>query len=222
MTALSSELAGVHPTRLELVRLRRRRTLANGIIDILEKDLEALMTTLFELLKEIQLLRDRVEEALSEAYGLFIEAEMIIGSSKIEEVSLATQPVNFDLDMGEKSGVLGIPIPIFRLIEEKKDARVPRFSMLDTSARLDESSLRTWDVLSRIIKLAEAEASIRAILEVISVKRRQVNRLQYKVLPELDKTIRYVVLILEETERQDAIRVRVLQRKRKELALRST
>jgi len=45
------------------------------------------------------------------------------------------------------------------------------------------------------------------------------NRLQFKILPELDATIRYIELILEETERQDAIRVRVLQRKRKERAL---
>jgi vacuolar-type H+-ATPase subunit D/Vma8 len=65
------------------------------------------------------------------------------------------------------------------------------------------------------------EASVRAILDVIAVKRRQVNRLQYKVIPEHDSAIRYIELILEETERQDAIRVRVLQRKRKERASRS-
>ena len=37
---MSTELAGIHPTRLELVRLRRRRVLADGIIDILNKDLD--------------------------------------------------------------------------------------------------------------------------------------------------------------------------------------
>lgn len=219
---MSTELAGLHPTRLELLRLRRRKALAEGIIDILNKDLKMLMTTLFEFLKEILLLRSRVGEALDEAYGSFIEAEMITGSRKIEGVSLATQPVDFDLDVGARSGVLGISLPTFQLIERTISTPVPRFSILDTSAKLDESSSRTWDALSHITKLAEAEASIREILEVISVKRRQVNRLQYKVLPQLDNAIRYVELILEETERQDAIRVRVLQRKRKERALKST
>ncbi|MCK4885560.1 hypothetical protein KAS24_05750, partial [Candidatus Bathyarchaeota archaeon] len=42
------------------------------------------------------------------------------------------------------------------------------------------------------------------------------NRIEFKILPQLNAAIRYVELILEETERQDAIRVRVLQRKRKE------
>jgi V/A-type H+-transporting ATPase subunit D len=222
MPILSSELTGIHPTRLELLRLRRRRTLAEGIIDILEKDLEALMATLFELLKKIQLLRSRVFETLKEAYSLFIEAEMRIGSRKIEEVSLAAKSVDFLLDVDTQSGVLGIQLPTIKLIEGKMETILLHVSILDTSAKLDESNSRTWDAIILIIKLAEAEASIREILDVISIKRRQVNRLQYRVLPELDKAIRYIELILEETERQDTIRVRVLQRKRKERALIST
>ncbi len=215
MILLSTELAGIHPTRLELVRLRRRKVLADGIIDILNNDLEALMLTLFESLKEIRLLQGRVEEVLGKAYGLFIEAEMVIGSKKIEEVSLPARSVDYDFDMGTRSGVLGILVPTFNFNKRNNDA-TPRFSMLDTSSKIDETCLRTWDALSDIIKLAETEASIREYLEVISIKKRQVNRLQYKVLPELDTQIRYVETILEETERQDAVRVRVLQRKRKE------
>ncbi|MFX1363273.1 MAG: V-type ATP synthase subunit D, partial [Promethearchaeota archaeon] len=79
-------------------------------------------------------------------------------------------------------------------------------------------ALRIKEALNYIIRFAEAEASIREILEVISTKKRQINRLEYRILPELDAAIRYIELILEETERQDSIRVRVLQRKRKERA----
>jgi V/A-type H+-transporting ATPase subunit D len=222
LKVLSTELTGIHPTRLELVRLRRRKVLADGIIDILNKDLEALMMTLFESLKEIRLLQGRVAEALDKAYGLFIEAEMIQGTRKIEEVSLPAQSVDFDIDIDTRSGVLGIVLPTFKLSIKEVTNPTPRFSLLDTSAKIDEACLRTWDALSNITQLAEAEASIREFLEVISIKRRQVNRLQYKVLPELDNQIRYVETILEETERQDAIRVRVLQRKRKERAMRVT
>ena len=95
------------------MRLRRRRVLADGIIDILNKDLEALMLTLFESLKEIRLLQGQVEKALDKAYGLFIEAEMVIGSRKIEEVSLPAQSVDYDFVMSTRSGVLGIVVPTF-------------------------------------------------------------------------------------------------------------
>jgi vacuolar-type H+-ATPase subunit D/Vma8 len=69
------------------------------------------------------------------------------------------------------------------------------------------------------VKLAEIEGSVRILLEVMAIKKRQMNRIQFKILPQLNAAIRYIELILEETERQDAVRVRVLQRKRKERAL---
>ena len=83
---MSIELANVHPTRLELLRLRRRKSMAEGIVDILKKDLDALTLKLFELVKKIPPLRDKMYKTLREAYELFIEAEMISGSRKIEGV----------------------------------------------------------------------------------------------------------------------------------------
>ena len=188
----------------------------------MNKDLETLITALFKLLKEFRLSRSRLGETLNRVYDSFVEAKMVVGSKKTEEVSLVTRPINLDLKVDTRSGVLGIPTQSFQLIEKPMAALIPRVSIVDTAAKLDESLSQVVDAFSFITKLAETEASIREILEVISVKRRQVNRLQFKVLPQLDEAVQYVEMILEETERQDAIRVRVLQRKRKERAERLT
>jgi V/A-type H+-transporting ATPase subunit D len=215
---MSIELATVHPTRLELLRLRRRKSMAEGIVDILKKDLDALTLKLFELVKKIPPLRDKMYKTLREAYELFIEAEMISGSRKIEGVSLAAQPIDFNISEDKKKGVLGIMFPTFQLSEENQ-ASGPRFNLLDTSANLDESASKIKTSFYDIVKLAEIEKSVRILLEVMAIKKRQMNRIQFKILPQLDAAIRYIELILEETERQDAVRVRVLQRKRKERAL---
>jgi len=215
---MSVELAGVHPTRLELLRLKHRKSMAEGIVDILKKEVDALTLTLFELVKKRSPLRDKMYATLREAYNLFVEAEMISGSKRIEEASLVAQPIDCKISEEKKKGVLGLLFPVFQLVEETQIFG-PRFNPLDTPANLDESSSKIKDALSDIVKLAEIEESVKILLEVIAIKKRQMNRLQFKILPELDATIRYIELILEETERQDAIRVRVLQRKRKELAL---
>jgi len=215
---MSVELANIHPTRLELLRLRRRKSMAEGIVDILKKDLDALILNLFELVKKIPPLRNKMYKTLKEAYNLFIEAEMISGSKRIEETSLVTQPIDFKISEGNTKGVLGILLPTFQLNEGTRITG-PRFNPLDTPANLDESASKIKDALYDIVKLAEIEGSMRIILEVMSIKKRQMNRLQFKILPQLNAAIRYIELILEETERQDAIRVRVLQRKRKERAL---
>jgi len=215
---MSVELAGVHPTRLELLRLKHRKSMAEGIVDILKKEVDALTLTLFELVKKRSPLRDKMYATLREAYNLFVEAEMISGSKRIEEASLVAQPIDCKISEEKKKGVLGLLFPVFQLVEETQIFG-PRFNPLDTPANLDESSSKIKDALSDIVKLAEIEESVKILLEVIAIKKRQMNRLQFKILPELDATIWYIELILEETERQDAIRVRVLQRKRKELAL---
>ena len=192
--------------------------MAEGIVDILKKELDALTLNLFEFVKKIPLLGDKMYTTLREAYNLFIEAEMISGSKRIEETSLVAQPIDFKISEDKKKGILGILFPTFQLIEGPRILG-PRFNPLDTPANLDESASKIKHTLYDIVKLAEIEASMKILLEVMAIKKRQMNRLQFKILPELDSTIRYIELILEETERQDAVRVRVLQRKRKERAL---
>lgn len=214
---MAVELASVHPTRLELLRLKRRKSMAEGIVDILKKELDALTLKLFELAKKIPLLRTKLYRTLREAYTLFVEAEMISGSKEIEEVSLIARPIDFKLFEQKKKGILGILFPTFIFGEVTRIVE-PRFNLLDTSANADESASKIEVALQNIVELAEIEGSIKMLLDVMALKKRQMNRLQFKILPQIDAEIRYIELILEETERQDAIRVRVLQRKRKERA----
>ena len=57
---MSVELANIHPTRLELLRLKHRKSMAEGIVDILKKDLDALILNLFDLVKKIPPLLDKM------------------------------------------------------------------------------------------------------------------------------------------------------------------
>ena len=217
---MSVELSSVHPTRLELLRLKRRKAMAEGIVDILKKELDLLTLTLFEFVKKVSPLRDQMHATLREAYDLFIETEMLCGSKRIEEISLVVKSVEYKISEETKKSILGLFFPIFQLFENSHMSRL-RFNPLDTPANLNESISNIKEALYDVVKLAEIQESIKILVEVISTKKRQINRIQFKILPELDATIRYIELILEETERQDAIRVRVLQRKRKERALKN-
>ena len=217
---MSAEKLEVHPTRLELLRLRRRKALAEGIADILQKDLETLIVALIEHRQRARALQTQLNEKLTYAYSRFVEAEMMIGSLKVREISLSTAPLQFSIEAGTALGVLGIELPSLKFMEEKGVVK-PRFNLSETPVQLEESVSKIEDALDSIVKLAELTAAIREIIEIISLKRRQINRIRFKIIPQLDATIRYVELILEEIERQDAIRVRVLQRKRKERAAKS-
>jgi len=216
---MSAERLEVHPTRLELLRLRRRKALAEGIADILQKDLETLIVALIEHRQRAHTLRNRLYENLNNAYSLFIETEMIIGTMKVREISLSASPIESSVEVSTAPGVLGIPFPSFRYVKKEDTILKPHFNLTETPIQLDETVSKIEEALNSIVKMAELTAAIREILEMIALKRRQINRIRFKIIPQLDATIRYVELILEEIERQDAIRVRVLQRKRKERAV---
>ena len=219
---MSAERLEVHPTRLELLRLRRRKGLAEGIADILQKDLETLIVALIEHRQKAHAMRTQLYEKVNTAYSSFIDAEMLIGSMKTRELSLSGAPLEFGINVSTTPGVLGIPFLSFQVVGGENKVLSPRFSLSSTPIQVENAATKIGETLHNIVKLAELTAVIREILEMTALKRRQINRIRFKIIPQLDATIRYVELILEEIERQDAIRVRVLQRKRKERAEKST
>ena len=213
---MSVEKMEVHPTRLELLRLRRRKALAEGIADILQKDLETLIITLIEFRQKATAFRGQLYEKMNHAYSSFMEAEMITGSIAARELAVTAPITEFGVEVSTTRGVLGLPFSIFQFAKEEAEVIKPRFNISETPFQLEEAASEIGEALNFIVRLAELMATIREILEMITIKRRQINRIRFKIIPQLDSTIRYVELILEEIERQDAIRVRVLQRKRKE------
>ena len=219
---MSAEKLEVHPTRQELLRLKRRKVLAEGIADILQKDLETLIITLIEFRKKAHLIRDQLFGKMDHAYSSFFEAEMLSGSITTKELSLTAPSLEFKIETSTTTGVLGLPFSVFKFARDDNLIIKPRFDISETPIQIEETASKIEKALNFIVKLAELTATIREILELISIKRRQINRIRFKIIPQLDATIKYVELILEEIERQDSIRVRVLQRKRKERSIKTS
>lgn len=213
---MSAERLEVHPTRLEMLALKRRKTLAEGIADILQKDLEVLIISLVKYRERASILRTQLYDILLRSYSQFIEAEMVRGNLKVKELAVTTTPKDFKVETSSSTGVLGIQFPSLKLIKQEVSEHKPRLSLFDAPIQLEEAASKINDVMDAIVELASLLAAIRELLEVISLKRRQINRIRFKIVPQLDSTIDYIEYILEEIEQQDAIRVRVLQRKRKE------
>lgn len=218
---MSAKRLEVHPTRQELIVLKRRKTLAEGIADILQKDLELLIISVVDYKEKASILRTQLYDALTSSYYQFIEAEMMSGSLKVKELALTTTPIDFNVETSTATGVLGIQFPSLKLVKPEVKGHIPRLSLNDAPIQLEEAASRINDVMDTVVELASITAAIRELLEIISLKRRQINRIRFKIVPELDTTTEYIENILEEIEQQDSIRVRVLQRKRKERAEKS-
>ena len=215
---MSAKRLEVIPTRSELVKSKNRKNLAEAIAEILQKELEILIISLVEHREKASVLQTQLYDTLSVSYHQFIEAEMVSGCRKVKELALTSTPIGYNVEKSIATGVLGIQFPFLKLIKQERDEQIPRLSLLDTPMQLEDAVSRFHSIMDLVVDLASLIAAIREIIELISVKRRQINVVRFKKIPQLDVTIKYIENILEEIEHQDSIRVRVLQRKRKEKA----
>lgn len=203
---------GIRMTRMELLTLKRRKALADRGRELLEEKLDALIMEFFEFIREIETLRSQVQKTLGEAYGIFTDAQVVIGTRKLRQVALTSTYDRFDIEAKTRN-VMGIAIPVFQLTETTSVKPIQRYSAVDTSAKLDEAVLKIGEVLRTVIVLAETEAAVRRLAEVITFTKRRVNCLKYVFIPKIDSTIRFIEMHLAEREREDFFRLKRVKAK---------
>lgn len=206
---MSEVIAGIHPTRMELLALRKRRDIAERGRDLLREKLDALMIEFFEFARQISMLREHSYALLGEAYTLFVEAQMVHGLTKLEQFSVGVED-RFDLDARTRN-VIGVVLPHVQMkVSPLKNAP---YNLLATSAKLDEATAKMREALTGITELSSAEAAIRKLAQAIASTKRRVNSLDYIILPRVLQSIRYIQMHLEEREREDFFRLKRIKRR---------
>lgn len=197
-------ITGVHPTRMELLTLRKRRNIAQRGRDLLREKLDALMIEFFQFVREISTLHAKAQQLLVEAYDDFADAQMAMGYMKLEQTSMGVED-RFSIESKARN-IIGVTIPYIQ-VNIKPLTAFP-YNIYDTSVRLDEATLKMADAIKAIAELSSAEAAVRKLAEAISSTKRRVNSLEYVVIPRMLATIRYIEMHLEEAEREDFFRLK--------------
>lgn len=197
-------ITGVHPTRMELLTLRKRRKIAERGRDLLREKLDALMIEFFQFVREITALRTKAQNLLAESYDNFVAAQMAIGYTKLQQTSIGVED-RFTIETKTRN-VIGVAIPYIQ-VNVKPLSGFP-YNVYDTSIRLDEATLKMADAIKAIAELSSAEAAVKKLAEAIAATKRRVNSLEYVIIPRMLSTIRYIEMHLEEAEREDFFRLK--------------
>jgi V/A-type H+-transporting ATPase subunit D len=197
-------IAGVHPTRMELLTLRKRRNIAQRGRDLLREKLDALMIEFFQFVREISTLRAKAQQLLIETYDEFVDAQMAMGYLKLEQTSVGVED-RFSIESKARN-IIGVTIPYIQ-VNITPLTSFP-YNIYDTSVRLDEATLKMADAIKAIAELSSAEAAVKKLAEAISSTKRRVNSLEYVVIPRMLATTRYIEMHLEEAEREDFFRLK--------------
>ena len=205
-SGMSKVLPGTKTTRMELLRLKNRMRLAERGHDLLKEKRDSLIMEFFNAIAEIKEARQTVEASLSEAFSSFTQAKMIMGPARVIEFAYASK-VQTDISIATRS-MMGVRVPVMSV--EQHVPELP-YSLPDSSARLDTMSTKFREALKSLVRLAEIESTVKRLALEIERTKRRVSALETIVIPSLDATARFVRLALEEREREDFMRLKMIR-----------
>ncbi|MDY3255625.1 MAG: V-type ATP synthase subunit D [Eubacteriales bacterium] len=194
----------VNPTRMELRRLKARlKTAVRGHKLLKDKSDEMIRQFMVYARKNKQL-RMETEAALSDALKGFMLARAVSDDQVIEEA--VAMPASFvEAEVSTKS-VMSVEVPSIKIKERKAQDMFP-YSFSSVTAELDDSIVTLNGVVAKMVQLAEVEKTCNMLADEIEKNRRRVNALEYVMIPELEETIKYISMKLEEQERSNVVRL---------------
>jgi H(+)-transporting ATP synthase, vacuolar type, subunit D len=191
----------VNPNRMELLRLKKRLAIARRGHKLLEDKLEGLIQIFMEEVQNYRTLRELTEKK-------FLEFLALGGI-----VYIKTSGPIWDLlvFMNEGKSILyqkyekKMNIPVKEL--SISYLYIPSYSLMETPTDLDELSRMWSELLEDIVALANKERYILSLLQEIERTKRRVNALEYKLIPQIEETIKLITVKLEELERGNFFRL---------------
>lgn len=192
------------PTKIELIKLRRRLVLASRIQKIVKDRVSIL------ILEFLQIARQTVEikrQLLAEFAGTYKALSIAAGYHGY--IALEKELIACEKDLGIVAGlrnVGGVRIPAFELKEAQGVVR--GYSLVDTSSWLDQTAQLSEKCLETIVELAELQRGLELLGREISRTKRILNALEYLIIPGLQATIKYLYMKFEERDREEKARLK--------------
>ena len=195
----------VNPTRMELLKLKKRVTMAKRGHRLLKDKRDQLMKEFLRLIRENKSLREELEKKLSKAFRSFLIASAMMSSEVMEE-SLMYSKGQVAVDV-KLATTMGVTVPKFELEQGDEEGEAYSYGFVGTSSELDASLGIFAEALPLMIKLSEVEKAVELLADEIEKTRRRVNALEYVMIPNLEKAVKSITMKLGEQERSNITRL---------------
>ena len=165
------------------------------------------MRQFITLIKENKKLRLEVEEKLQNSFKAFLMASAAMSPEMLEEaISLPTMQTLVEI---KKKNVMSVDVPEMEFITKKtsEDASRYPYGYAQTTSDLDAAIDDLTEVMEELLTLTQKEKAAQLLANEIEKTRRRVNALEYKTIPDLEETIKYIRSKLDESERANITRL---------------
>ena len=153
---------------------------------------------------------DALQQSAMKASRALARAEAVAGPEAVRSASLAarsTLPLNL-----KTVNVMGVKVPQIDQRAVRRSMFERGYSVSGMSVSVDEAASAFEDELEAILQLSESELRLTRLSREIQRTSRRLNALEHHLIPELEAEMKYIQMALDERERSDHFRMKLVKR----------
>ena len=186
----------ITPTRSELINLKRRIKQTKNGYKLLKMKRDGLFHEFRTLLSDMIKAKKELTESYVLAKSRIDLANAIEGGLKVRSAAIANS-ASPEVEV-ERRNIMGVVVPSVSGTNLKQAFGERSIGFTGSSPYIDEAAESFGNLIERMVKAAEMEATLKRLLAEIEATKRRVNALEFKVIPELEEARVFIQLRLEE------------------------
>lgn len=195
------------PTKGNLILAKNSLSLARMGYDLMDKKRNILIREMMDLIDQAKDIQSQIDVTFREAYAALQIANMESGISYIQSISY-TVPEEESIRIKTRS-IMGVEIP---LVESDPSGQNPTYAFYTTKESLDKARIAFEKVKALTIRLSMVENSAYRLAVAIKKTQKRANALKNITIPKYEALTKDIQNALEEKEREEFTRLKVIKR----------
>ena len=198
------------PTKGNLILAKNSLAMASQGYELMDKKRNILIRELMALIDQAKDIQSEIDVTFQTAYRALQKANIELGISYVQEAGESI-PVEDSIEIKARS-IMGTEIPLVRF--HKKQEEVPTYAFYSTKESLDQARAAFDRVKELTIRLSMVENSAYRLASSIKKTQKRANALKNITIPSYSGLVRDITNSLEEKDREEFTRLKVIKRRR--------
>ena len=195
------------PTKGNLILAKNSLALASQGYELMDKKRNILIRELMGLIQQAESIQKEIDSTFRMAYAALQMANIKLGISLVEEISYSV-PVEDSIRIRTRS-IMGTEIP---LVESESSGDAPTYAFYSTKESLDAAKHAFEKVKELTIRLSMVENAAYRLAANIKKTQKRANALKNITIPHYEQLTKDISNALEEKEREEFTRLKVIKR----------
>merc|ERR1740121_1967838 len=157
-------------------------------------------------------MKNNMSNDTSTAFFSLTQAEYAAGNFK-KKVAEGSMSARVRVSAGLEN-VAGVKLPVFTLFETGAAVDNQSLGLVGGGKKIQQVREKFTDLLNTLVRLASLQTSFVTLDEALKVTNRRVNALENVTIPKIQDMLKYIERELDELEREDFTRLKMVQSKR--------